>query len=421
MVLADRARASDLAPRVRRRAVPDSVPRAVIARLDHVNGLQVARIMAEHGVPVIGMAKHIRHAYCRSRLPERIVQTDTATEDLIQTLEALGPTLGARAVLFPAGDQQVRLISEHRDRLRPWFHVMLPDHDVVALLMDKVRFYAHASEHGFPIPRTELVRERADAERIAATFTFPCVLKPPTSATPMWDTNVPRKAFLLKTPEEFRDVYDRYGSFAELLIAQEWIAGPSENLFSCNAYFDSASEPVVTFVARKIRQWPPETGDSCLGEECRNDEVLDVAVRLFRGVGFHGLAYLEMKRDERTGKHLIVEPNVGRPTGRSAIAEAGGVDLHYAMYADALGLPRPTNVQQTYGGAKWIYFRRDLQSALWHMRNGDLTLGGYLRSIRGRKRSALFSWRDPGPFLWDLAGSAKKLIFGRGRTERATP
>jgi predicted ATP-grasp superfamily ATP-dependent carboligase len=412
MVLADRARPR---PTPGRRAAPPSVPRAIVVGLDHINGLQVARILAERGVPVVGVARDMKHVCCRTRLPERILQADTSSEALIDELERLGPTLGARAVLFPAADQQVRLLSKHRDRLAPWFHVVLPDHDVVELLMDKARFTAYAIEHGLPVPPTAFVRDRADVERAAATFAFPCILKPTSSAEPVWDANSPRKAFLVGSPEELLDLYDRYGRFASLLLVQGWIEGTSENLYSCNAYFAEGGRPVTTFVARKLRQWPPETGDSCFGEEVRNDAVRDLTVRLFGDLGFHGLAYLEVKRDERTGEHLIVEPNVGRPTGRSAIAEAGGVPLHYAMYADALGLPLPDGLQQRYGGARWRYFRRDLQSAAWHIRRGDLTVGGYLRSLRGRTRDALFSWRDPMPFVADvLASIGGKAIRGRG-------
>jgi D-aspartate ligase len=84
-----------------------------------------------------------------------------------------------------------------------------------------------------------------------------------------------------------------------------------------------------------------------------------------------------MKRDERSGKYFIIEPNIGRPTGRSAIAEAGGVELVYTMYSDALRWPLPENHMQNYGGVKWISMRRDFQSALYHWREGRLTLRGW--------------------------------------------
>ena len=114
MVLANREDRSIRKPLVVRRGrvrAPASVARAVVVGLDHVNGLQTARVLTERGVPVIGVV-HDRSQVCaRTRLPERIVEMDTASEDLIEGLVRLGRHLGTRAVLFPALDHQV-----HRSR-----------------------------------------------------------------------------------------------------------------------------------------------------------------------------------------------------------------------------------------------------------------------------------------------------------------
>ena len=75
---------------------------------------------------------------------------------------------------------------------------------------------------------------------------------------------------------------------------------------------------------------------SCGRSQSRDDVVLRETVRLFKSVNYRGLGYVELKRDERSGEYYIMEPNIGRPTGRSAIAEAGGVELLYTMYCDAL-------------------------------------------------------------------------------------
>jgi predicted ATP-grasp superfamily ATP-dependent carboligase len=203
--------------------------------------------------------------------------------------------------------------------------------------------------------------------------------------SPKWENNTKIKAYKVGNSEELLALYDRCSGWAEVLMAQEWIEGDDSNLYSCNCYFNSRSEPVVTFVARKLRQWPPETGTSCLGEECRNDTVLQETIRLFESVRYRGLGYLEMKRDQQTGQHFIIEPNIGRPTGRSAIAEAGGVELLYAKYCDIVGLPLPQNLVQKYEGVKWIYVRRDLQSAYYYWRHGKLSLKEWWRSLRGRK------------------------------------
>jgi predicted ATP-grasp superfamily ATP-dependent carboligase len=136
--------------------------------------------------------------------------------------------------------------------------------------------------------------------------------------------------------------------------------------------------------------------------------VLEQTLRLFGPLGYHGLAYIESKRDARTGRHVIIEPNIGRPTGRSAIAEAGGVELVYTAYCDMVGLPLPTAREQRYVGAKWIDDRRDLQSALYFVRRRQLSLADWWRSWRGPKWHAVVSRTDPAPFLHDLLQSARR-------------
>ena len=74
----------------------------------------------------------------------------------------------------------------------------------------------------------------------------------------------------------------------------------------------------------------------------------------------------------------------------------------YASYCEALGRPLPSALEQTYRGVKWIHLRGDLKSALHYMRRGELGVGEWWRSLRGPKAYAVFSWRDPGPFLAQL-------------------
>lgn len=394
------------------------LPPAIVVALDNMTGLQTARILARHGVPVIGIANDRTHYCAKTRVCQQILEAHTGSEALIETLEALGPTLPQKAVLVPCSDMSVLTLSRYCDRLHEWYHMSLPEHDTIEMLMDKVRFCMYAQEHGLPVPKMFLLYNRQDAEAAADALNYPCILKPPMK-TPGWEANSKEKVYKAMSREEFLAVYDRCSNWADVLMVQEWVEGKDSDLYSCNVYFNAQSEPLVTFVARKLRQWPPETGTSCLGEEVRNDVVLEETIRLFKSVNYRGLGYVEMKRDERTGQHYIIEPNIGRPTGRSAIAEAGGVELVYTMYCDAAGLPLPGPYVQQYTGVKWIYLRRDFQSALHYWRRGELTLRDWWRSVRGRKAYAIFSWSDPVPFLADLWRSAGLFVRGGGKRARS--
>lgn len=394
-------RDSVAAPVMARRPEVKAPPPVVLVGLDSMQGLQAARELHSRGVPVMAIASDPEHPACRTNSCERIIHAETRGPELIETLMALGAGLQGEALLLPCQDKSVREISRSRDTLGQHFTVVLPPPEVVELLMDKDAFYAFAAESDLPIPGTLELADRADAERAARELDFPCLLKPRTR-TKEWDQNTRLKVFKVDTPERLLELYDQCSPWADALIAQQWIEGDDGSLYSCNCYLDRDSRPLATFVARKLRQWPPEAGSSCLGEEVRNDVVLETTLDLFQRLGYRGLGYLEMKRDVRTGKHYIIEANVGRPTGRSAIAEAGGVPLLYTAYCDSMGLPLPENREQQYSGAKWIDLRHDFQSAWTYWRRGQLTLGDWVASVRGRKGYAVFSLRDPVPFLADL-------------------
>ncbi len=394
------------------------MPSAVVIGLDSMQGLQAARILAAHKVPVIGIAADRRHPCCSTNVCQQIVISPTAEEELISALEELGTQLQQRAVLYPCEDTNVLLVSRHRERLEKWYHVQLPPADVVEMLMDKVSFYEYATENDLPIPRTFFIRDEATLAEAAEALRYPCVMKPRDSAARRWEHKTIHKAFKVYDAEELAALYREYQCWTDCFIVQEWIVGRDSDLYSCNCYFDAHSEPLVTFTARKIRQWPPETGISSLGEECQNDVVLETALRLFKAVGFRGLGYLEMKFDRSIGEYFIVEPNIGRPTGRSAIAEAGGVELLYTMYCDTVGLPLPPGRVQKYEGVKWIHVRKDLQSAFQYWKRGELTLAQWWRSVRGRKAYALGCWRDPMPFVRDWLHAFRSVLSPTRRKKR---
>lgn len=404
------------------RTIPSSAtgkPAAVIVGFDSMQGLPAARILAAHGVPVIGVGADPKHSQSKTNCCREIVFAPTADEGLIPHLVELGKRLDQKAVLFPCEDTNVLVISRHRDQLEKYYHVLLPDSQVVEMLMDKVSFYSYAQENDLPIPKTFFIKNQQELAEAANELNYPCVLKPRDSAARKWEDETIFKAFKLHDANELIATHQHYQRWTDCFIVQEWIEGDDGDLYSCNCYFDRNSEPQATFVARKIRQWPPETGVSCLGEEVRNDTVLEQTLRLFRNVNYRGLGYMEMKRDKRTGEYFIVEPNIGRPTGRSAIAEAGGVELMYTAYCDALGLPLPENREQTYQGVKWIHLRKDIQSAIKYWRRGDLTLGQWWRSMRGKKAYAVASWRDPWPFIYDWLSAVRSMLSPKRRKKRA--
>ncbi|HET7473161.1 MAG TPA: hypothetical protein VFJ71_08565 [Candidatus Limnocylindrales bacterium] len=387
---------------------------AVIVGLDCITGLQTARLLDARGIPVVGLVADPGHFCARTRVPRFIAQGELRGDGLVASLERLAEELPGPAVLLPCTDAAVLAISGAADRLGGPYRFVLPEHDVVVRLMDKVPFAEHALANDLPIPPTMILRSRSDAVEAARRLPMPAVIKPGLK-TAAWVAATKAKAIPVRTPDELLATWDRASAWSDVLIAQSWVAGGEDALFSVNSYHDSTGRPRIAFVARKLRQWPVDTGTSSLGEEVRDDKVRDIALRVLGSVPYRGLGYVEIKRDARTGRPQIIEPNIGRPTGRSAIAERGGVELVLSAYRDALGQDLPAATEQRYVGVKWIYWRHDIQSALVHARRGELTPAGWLRSVRGPRIEAVGSRRDPGPFVADVANTAVAVGRGFGR------
>jgi predicted ATP-grasp superfamily ATP-dependent carboligase len=384
-------------------------PYAVVVYIDSAVGLQTARILASRGVPVIGIARNYSDFFCRTNVCEKIIIRDTSSGDLIEFLSILGRNFSQKAVLIPCNDWVVLDVSLYREILDVSYHVVLPEHKIVETLLYKASFYNYALEENLPISRTFFLQTKEDAVRAAELMTFPCIVKP-SFRTSGWFSKAGAKVLKVHTGTELLSVYDRCVESNNTLVTQEWIVGPDSNLYSCNCYFDAESEPLVTFTARKLRQWPPEAGFTSLGEECRNEFVLNQSIDLFRKTKFRGLGYLEMKLDERTQKYYIIEANIGRPTRRSALAETCGVELLYTMYCDTVGWQVPQETKQEYRGVKWIDLVNDFKAAKHYWRRGDLTFLEWYRSVRGPKCHAILSWSDPLPFIAQVGSQVWSVL-----------
>ena len=393
-------------------------PAAVVVGLDCITGLQSTRLLTAREIPVIGIVGDRRHFCARTRLATAIVTAPLRGEPLVDALVALAARLDQPAVLVPCTDAAVHAISAGREHLAGAYRFVLPDHADVERLMGKAAFAEHALAHDLPIPPTAVLRSRTDAARAARDLLFPVVLKPDTKG-PAWVSLTRAKALRAESPTELLAIYDEVGPAVGTLVVQSWIDGPEDGLISVNAYYDRESVPQASFVARKLRQWPLDTGTSCLGEEVRHPQAKAIADALFGSVSYRGLGYVEAKTDRRSGQLLIIEPNIGRPTGRSAIAERGGVELLLTAYRDALGEPLPEARVQGYTGAKWIYWRHDLQASAVRLKRGELTLGAWWRSIQGSPVEAVFARRDPAPFAADVV-QAVRVALSTGRRRIAT-
>ncbi len=369
-------------------------PVAVVLGLRE-NGLGVVRALGRQGVPVIAVDDTDERFYTKTRYARWVACEDFYGTGLIDRLCELGKILGGGGVLIPTNDMTVALVSQYRHRLETTYRHSLPPASMVDLLMDKEATRKFAETNGFLMPRSFEVTTEEELESYLQEIEPPYILKPRSPGALRYGT---KKVVLTKSKDELKQAFRMLSQWESGVVLQEWIPGADKNLVFALYYFDKNSNPLGRFIGRKIRQHIPYCGSGCSAEPWKDDFVSEYGLRFFREIGYTGFGAIEFKISDRDGKYYLIEPSIGRPEHFFALAEANNVNLSYVGYRHMAQLPLPTP-DEPNAPVRYFNLKNDFRAARTCIHANDLTVKGWLRSLRGPKQYAVFAWDDLKPFL----------------------
>lgn len=363
---------------------------------------------------IIGLDADLEQPSALTRLCEKRRSEPLGSPRLLDSLTELGQRCPTPPVLYLSADLAVLLVARHQRELAPLYRFRLPSPEVTELLMDKTRFATYAIERGFPVPRTFTIQKSADLDAAADRVTYPSVLKPGYRTTTWLAQGFP-KGFVVDDAKTLRRLYAEVRDIQDSFVLQEWIPGEDSQIHFCLVYFDERSRCLASFCGRKLRQWPPSAGNTSIAESAPCPDVERETIRLFESLDFRGFGSVEFKRDPRTGRFVIIEPTVGRANLQSETATANGVNLAWTAYAHLCGLDRPGPTRSPRSTTRWINEYADLKACVLARRERRLTIADWVRSYRGARYYAWFSWKDPVPALamgWRLTRRALRGDIG---------
>jgi predicted ATP-grasp superfamily ATP-dependent carboligase len=313
-------------------------------------------------------------------------------------LEQDGPS---GAVLLPTGDEGVELIVRNQRRLTELGYLTL-DYagDVSLAMLDKARTYELAEAAGVPCPRTWTVQQLEDASRVAGEVTFPCALKPVHSHLFARHCG-PAKVFVVNDEQELRASLAGTLEVGLEMLATEIISGPDHFNWTYRTYIDKHGEPAFALTANRLRSHPIHFGTNSYVETRWNPEVAEAGLRFLRGVGLRGLAFTELKWDSRDGRFKLIECNHRFGAAQEVVRRAG-LDVAVYAYRRAAGLETQSMEDWKEGVRLW-FPARDTRAARDYVRAGELTWGGWMRSlVRPRVYTPSFVFDDPRPSAVNL-------------------
>ena len=362
----------------------------------HHGVLGIARSAGRLGIPVHRLGREQRAPAAASRyMSSWSVIPETATDArILEILRTLSREIG-RSVLIAVDDAASVFVEEHIDALEPDFLLPRQPTGLARSLSSKQEMFELCQRHDVPTPPSVFPRSEDDVSEYMAGASFPIVLKCINAA------DAPPSApsvLIAQDPEELTRGYRLMETpHVGNVMLQEYIPGTPETVWIFNGYFDESSACKVGFTGRKIRQSPPYTGATTLGECLSNPTVHDTTVRFMHELGYRGILDIGYRFDERDGEYklLDVNPRIGA-TFRLFVGD-DGMDVLRALYLDLTG--QEVAATTAPHGRRWVVEPLDLMSTIVYRRRGDITLGRWVRSFRGVQEAAWFARDDLRPFL----------------------
>jgi predicted ATP-grasp superfamily ATP-dependent carboligase len=330
-------------------------------------------------------------------------------------------------IVVPVTDVTTYEVASGRAALAPCGATTAPALDAFELVTDKAALLQRAASCGIPIPRTHFVDGLAGLQAVVDCVQYPAVIKPARSrirTAAGWTAATVRYAHCEADLRRLYRTTEHLATHPSLI--QERVVGPGMGIFVLCVH----GQVRTAFAHRRLRERPPSGGTSVLCESVAVDPMLLAqASRLLEPLGWHGVAMLEYKQDQPSGRSFLMEVN-GRFWGSLQLAVDAGVDFPYLSCQMALG--QQPDVPASYKvGVRSRWLLGDLDHLFLRLCRSDRdlpggapsrlrTLANFLKPAARGLHHEIFRRNDVRPALHELRQYAKALRV-LGRMQAAQP
>jgi predicted ATP-grasp superfamily ATP-dependent carboligase len=380
------------------RTRPDHLPRRQLIVLGSgVTALAVVRAAYHLGVSSV-VVDNLSGIATASRLAHADVHSALRTKELVPRIRELAQR--APSSLLATSDVWLRAIIARRAELSvSGMDILHPDNARLEICLDKSRFAAWREQNWLPAPRPYPVTADLNPEP-ERSVAFPVLVRPAETEHSRRVATAPH-AVEVRCVQDLAQCLDGYRRAGAVPIVGESLLGRRLQQFSVGAAVSAPT--MVTVVTRKLRPPPDACAVGSLVEATEQPDVERLAQRALLALDYHGIAEVEILRDEDSGEVFLIEVNA-RPWLQFAIAGARGADL-LAFVLERRSSARSSPTEHTRQRAVWLDFRYDLRVCFGPrglVRTGRLGLWAYLRSIVRANVFARWSLSDPLPAWTDF-------------------
>lgn len=299
----------------------------------YVNGYSIARTINETYSLKPFIFDYKKQFSSKSKFVNyRMTYNPAETEKFIQDLKNFGKkTKDKKNIIFVTNDEWLIPLAKHKKDLEEYYIYTFSDWEVIKQLTIKKNLYQLCEQLEIPYPQTEVI-DKQNINKIKKLKT-PILIKP---------SNVVN--YINSVKEKRNNVFDNYNDaeqfiikcfkkYEDLLIAQEYIPGGVENLYTATTYSNKDGLLLGISIGHKLSQYPPEAGTITSGYTKYIEEIEHMTRKIIKESKYYGIANTEYKYDIRDNTYKLIEINP-RPGMWNYSALKSGVNLFYLLIED---------------------------------------------------------------------------------------
>ncbi len=376
------------------------------------NGLALIRALGQAGHPIYCVdhkwykpGRFSKFVFGSSLLPKPGENPEALIQGLLEIGKKQGPE---KMALLPVNDEYVSLFARNWSKLSQFYIPAFETKEsTVYQVLDKLKFADLTESISIPVPKRftkdQVVKDAVD---------YPVIIKPgmrrniDTVGKGLFKVRLcHEKGYLLESIEELESAGAEY-------ILQSYIPGGDDTLYTAGVAAWKG-KLLGCFTGRKIRQFPPITGEAAYASTADAPEIIEYAKAIVSATGYSGIAQIEFKKHD--GDYYVIEMNP-RSWSWNGLAWAVGVPLG-KLVVDASEGKLPNSILTNQRAGTWSFFLEDFSFNF--LLNRNFPLGKMIRQHRKSDFKAFYQKGDFRPFLMHLLVQYPfrlyELILGKKR------
>ncbi len=371
----------------------------VVAPTENFISLSVIRSLGRNGLRVVAITQRDGIG-AASRYVDEVIRAEVGDAALVEAVRGAIRQHHPAAVIG-LGEFEIIALNRHREELEKETTLLFPDQKRFDLALMKDKTLEIAKNLGIDTPAT-IVISGAEQLHLCASIRYPAVVKPRQQGV------VDFKAATIRSAPELASFFQGRPSRDRLYLVQEFCPGRGVGV----ELLIHEGKTLLAFQHRRVREFPPSGGVSvCCEAAVPEAALVRQSEQLLRAMDWEGVAMVEYRRDETTGRTVLMEVN-GRFWGSLPLAIHAGADFPFLLFQASKNRPVPSLTPKTSIRARLLV--ADTKWIITVLKSGCLPRGrailDYLWDFRPQVKSFAWSADDPFPALALLKRRLRRIL-----------